>query len=90
MIKASGCNVGNYFAGGTEKSHQPGGRDEVIGYKNQGNYFTVGGSVIGEKSRVAHYNIKCSHLWWTGCYRRTKVHLRYKQRKQDHRFRSPV
>ena len=49
MIKASGCNVGNYFAGGTEKSHQPGGRDEVIGYKNQGNYFTVGGSVIGEK-----------------------------------------
>ena len=31
MIKASGYNVGNYFVGGTEMSHQTGGRDEVIG-----------------------------------------------------------
>ena len=51
MIKASGRNACNYFAGETEKSHQTGGRDEVIGQKNQGNYFTVGSSVIGEKSQ---------------------------------------
>ena len=51
MIKASGRNKCNYFAGGTEKNHQPGGRDEVIGQKIQGNYFTVVGSLIGEKNQ---------------------------------------
>ena len=51
MIKASGRNICNYFIGGTEKNHQPGGRDEVIGQKIQGNYFTVSGSLIGEKNQ---------------------------------------
>ena len=51
MIKAWDDNVGNYFVGGTEKSHQPGGKDEVIGQKPQGNYFTIGGSIIGEKTQ---------------------------------------
>ena len=51
MSKASGRNVGNYFAGGTDETHQLDGRDEVIIHKNLGNYFTVGGSLIGEKNK---------------------------------------
>ena len=62
MSNASGRNVGNYFTGGTEKSHQPGGRDEVIVLENQGNSFTVGGSLIGEKNQgsVLQYHIQPS------------------------------
>ena len=51
MIKSSGRNVGNYFTGGTEEINQPGGRDEVIEQKSKDDYFTVGGSLIGEKNQ---------------------------------------
>ena len=51
MIKSSGRNVGNYFTEGTEEIHKPCGRNEVIGQKNQGDYFMVGGSLIGEKNQ---------------------------------------
>ena len=58
----SGRNVGNYFAEGTEKSHQTVGRDEVIDQKNKGNYFTFGGSLIGEKNQgsALQYQIQLS------------------------------
>ena len=51
MIKSSGRNVGNYFIGETEEINQPDGRDEVIGQTSQDDYFTVGGSLIGEKNQ---------------------------------------
>ena len=62
MIKVSGRNVGNYIAGGTEKSHQTVGRNEVIGQKNKGNYFTFGGSIIGKKNQdsALQYQIQLS------------------------------
>ena len=68
MIKVLERNVGNYFAGGTEKSHHSGGRDEVIGQKKIRTLFIVGGSLIGDKTRAADYNIKYSRY-----YRLTKV-----------------
>ena len=51
MIKSSGRNVGNYYTVGTEGINQHSERDEVIGQTSQDDYFTVGGSLIGEKNQ---------------------------------------
>ena len=83
-----GRNVGNYFTGGTEEINQPGGRDEVIEQKSKDDYFTVGGSLIGEKNQgsALQYQIQLSLA--EGVLHAYKGSVAVQ--KKDYRFGSPV